>query len=562
MNDATGPRRSVEPDEGWVEVDLPFPGVRQFEEEFAPNLATDGLFIPTPEPLPPSTVVRFHVTLPDDFVLLEGTGVVVWARPPGDPSGAPPGMSLRFATLSQHYQDLLDRIVQTHVERGGTPFEVEPRLGDATGETGAESVPSPAARGVASERPRLTVRRAGLPTTPVGDEDSDPSITVAFDSNGPLDRTISLEPRHGPAPDQAEGSDGAFTGEVDPPADPDVPQPEPSPDLRSRTSEPDSVGHWPPWEPSVGSDIPTATTDPASGETEPAGGRAHEAELEVPVPETVYPDEVSREIPEELFSDDLDVELPQPEPGPPPELLPHDDLGVPSTGTVPVTATEGPPPRARRWSMGRTIGTVAAAVVVIGIVAVLVLSPWSRIVGGEAAENGETADADTVAGVGNGVAPASAVIPADAPEVSDPDIEGPAEAPEDQVPVADPKPTGFPEPIATMTPASSIDDIRWSDDGVSTTIRLRGNGVLLPERVALIPMTGPPRLLIRIRYIESRYRSYVMEVASPHVTAIRTGLHPELSPPALYVVADLTSDDVVVSGPRFDGPELTVTVGR
>jgi uncharacterized protein (TIGR02266 family) len=556
MNDAAGPRHPTEPIDGWVEVDLPFPGVRQFEEEFAPNLATDGLFIPTPEPLPPSTVVRFHVTLPDEFVLLEGTGIVVWARPPGDASGAPAGMSLRFATLSQHYQDLLDRIVQTHVERGGTPFEVEPRLGEATGGVGDETAPSAAARGVASERPRLTVRRTGLPATVAVTGASDPPSVETFDPTGPLDETMSLEPRLDVDSRLEAGPPEPVGGGEEPTPDRQQTDGEIATGMSAAEGDPVSRDHWPPWEPSPELDLPTAASDPVHPE---AGSRDREigqAEFAASIPDRVSPDEVSREIPEELFSDDLDVETagPEPEPGPEIDSPPPDD--------APVTEMEAAPAARRRWSMGRTVGTAIAAVIVIGVVAVLVLSPWDGLVGGEGPKEGETTDVGDLGevrddgGSASGAQPAGDVTDADA-EVAVMEREVPA-----AVPTVEPTPVVSPVPAAVRTPAGRIEEIRWSDDGSSTTLRIRGDGLLLPERVALIPMSGPPRLLIRIRYIETRYESYVIAVGSPQVSAIRTGLHPELSPPALYVVADLTGNDVVVTGRRFDGPLLEVTLGR
>ena len=73
-----------------VEIDLDFPSLWRFRAEFAPNLSHDGLFIETDEPLPPSTVVRVRILLPDEFVLVEGTAVVEWTR---EPAGYPGDLS-------------------------------------------------------------------------------------------------------------------------------------------------------------------------------------------------------------------------------------------------------------------------------------------------------------------------------------------------------------------------------------------------------------------------------------------------------------------------------------
>jgi uncharacterized protein (TIGR02266 family) len=530
MHDGTGPQRQTMPGDGWVEVELPFPGVRQFEEEFAPNLATDGLFIPTSEPLPPSTVVRVHVTLPDEFVLLEGTGVVVWSRQPGDPSGAPPGMSLRFATLSQHYQDLLDRIVQTHVERGGVPFEVEPRVGDEAHGPGAE-LPSDAARGVASERARLTVRRAGAPDeVSVGRGREAPSAGGDLAFAGPYDQTVSLPPwDRAPAP---------------------VPEPEPPRHPESDVEVP--VENWPPWETfdAVHTDLDTPDGGDGGMATPPAVAEPPLDDIDSDAPMDLEP-EGPAAIPEELFSDDVGESTG-------PDRTPDKPVARPPM-TVPEPFTEGEAP-ARRWSMGRTLATLAAAIVVVGVVALLVLSPWSRFVDQEA----EPVDPVTVAS-GSAVGVSEPVLQDDtAAAVPEPEAAGPedANAPSSDAAEGADAMSVQPQPAPVeVPPASRIESITWDATGATTRVTVRGDGTLRPDRVAVIPMDSPPRVLIRIRHITTRYESYVLEVGSPQVTTIRTGLHPELSPPALYVVCDLAAGSVRAVDSSFDGSTLTVTLG-
>jgi hypothetical protein len=110
--------------------------------------------------------------------------------------------------------------------------------------------------------------------------------------------------------------------------------------------------------------------------------------------------------------------------------------------------------------------------------------------------------------------------------------------------------------------ASRIDSISWMRRDDLTAVTLRANGQLEPDLVAVIPMADPPRLLIRLRWIEAKYRVYTMDVGTEEVSLIRTGLHPEMTPPALYVVLDLTGGDVRVVDQSLDGSTLTVLVGR
>jgi uncharacterized protein (TIGR02266 family) len=112
-----------DPQEG-VEFNLRFETIRQLQTELAPHLSNDGLFVPADDPFPIDTVVRFRVTLPDDFVLIEGTGVVVWSRQP-DETGSPPGMAIRYATLAKEAQETIDAIIDAHLASGGVLFNLE-----------------------------------------------------------------------------------------------------------------------------------------------------------------------------------------------------------------------------------------------------------------------------------------------------------------------------------------------------------------------------------------------------------------------------------------------------
>jgi len=144
-----------------IEIDLNFESMRRFQGEFSQNLSKDGLFIDTGEPLSPGSVIRFRVILPEDFVFLEGTTVIEWIRSAEDVSDGPPGMALRFVTLSPQNQELVEQLVQDHVDAGGSPFDLDVRPVPADFPTDAlEGVPSQSIKPI-DESYRLTVRRTG-----------------------------------------------------------------------------------------------------------------------------------------------------------------------------------------------------------------------------------------------------------------------------------------------------------------------------------------------------------------------------------------------------------------
>jgi hypothetical protein len=92
-------------------------------------------------------------------------------------------------------------------------------------------------------------------------------------------------------------------------------------------------------------------------------------------------------------------------------------------------------------------------------------------------------------------------------------------------------------------------------------VLIRADGVLHDGTVDAIRLDKPPRVLVRIRDITQPFAPHRFEVASSEVSAIRVGYHPELRPAALYVVLDLTSDDVLSDGAlSISGNQAVVTV--
>jgi uncharacterized protein (TIGR02266 family) len=190
-----------------TEIDLNFTSLWRFRAEFAPNLGHDGLFIETEEPLPPSTVVRLRILLPEEFVLVEGTAVVEWTREPESYPGEAAGMALRFVTLGESSQLTIDDIVETHVANGGRAFELEQST-SAAGEIPIDALASgpPDSSAwyqrygktnseVAGETFRLTVRTVGPPSDEfVPEEVSHPEDVDLVPSDDDIEENIDSQP--------------------------------------------------------------------------------------------------------------------------------------------------------------------------------------------------------------------------------------------------------------------------------------------------------------------------------------------------------------------------------
>ena len=128
--------------------------------------------------------------------------------------------------------------------------------------------------------------------------------------------------------------------------------------------------------------------------------------------------------------------------------------------------------------------------------------------------------------------------------------------------VEPPQPTPQSPPAPQFGPANRVIDVSAVGSEHGTRVTIRGNGDFGKGTVLVSPMTGPARVLVRIRRIESKYDLLQLDVATPEVVQIRTGYHPEQSPPALYVVLDLVDDEVALGPIEVSGDTIVVNVGK
>src|SRR5579884_3077113 len=84
----------------------------QFIERYAADVSRGGIFIRTREPLAVGTQLRLELQLQDMTPLISGQGTVIWIRE-NDPARpmVPPGMAVRFDSVSPETQPTLDKIL-------------------------------------------------------------------------------------------------------------------------------------------------------------------------------------------------------------------------------------------------------------------------------------------------------------------------------------------------------------------------------------------------------------------------------------------------------------------
>ncbi|MFY9825901.1 MAG: TIGR02266 family protein, partial [Thermoanaerobaculia bacterium] len=133
-------------------VQFKFDRFSGFLSDFSANVSPGGMFIRTRTPQPPGTTLEFEFRLGDGFELIRGRGEVVWTRTEDEGAARPAGMGLRFLELSQGSKELIYRIVDHHIQQGGTPFDVTQRPPDpipapplSQGSQGSQGAPAPQA---------------------------------------------------------------------------------------------------------------------------------------------------------------------------------------------------------------------------------------------------------------------------------------------------------------------------------------------------------------------------------------------------------------------------------
>ncbi len=509
--DPEGPGQGDDASEDLVEIDLNFATLRRFRAEFAPNLSYDGLFIETGEPLPASTVVRFRILLPEDFVLAEGTAVIEWTREPDSIPGLLPGMALRFVTLGNSSQETINEIVDSHIATGGFPFELEPSIGepgeiptdalagsDSPLADGWDDTAGRAAPASSMDFFRMTVRTAGTP----GEEpdQSQPALFVEEErepTEEVAEAAVSDEILPPWLQEEAEARDVGL--ETDPAFEPAAAfEPTEAEGLEPAEAN-DSV------EPPVlpDDDGPTEAAPPPHPTEEPAG------DFEI------------------SFVDDGQ------EPGDTPL---HPEAGPAADVTVVPPDDMPPEGKSRLW-----FALPFAVLVLCGLAAV-----WWFVWGqGSLGEEKPAAPVPEAAVVSGQVAEEKSALPV--------------------VPTARPTTVveeAAPAPQPAPRPASKIVDVTAVSRGAETVVTIRGDGRFSNDSLRVSPMRNPPRVLVRIRGIESKFAPTQIEVGSPEVARIRIGHHPEERPPSLYVVLDLADAAVTVRETEVGGDTIVVFVGR
>jgi hypothetical protein len=130
---------------------------------------------------------------------------------------------------------------------------------------------------------------------------------------------------------------------------------------------------------------------------------------------------------------------------------------------------------------------------------------------------------------------------------------------------ADPS-AAIPDTATTPAPplplAGALTAVSWQTSSAGTEVMIRGDGTFAPGRVRVNALAGPPRVLVRLAEVRPGAAAQTAAVGTREVERIRIGYHAELHPPELYVVLDLTSQAVALTGHTVEGDTVRVTLHR
>ncbi len=106
--------------------------VDEFIENHSHDVSKGGLFVKTPTPFPPGTLLKFEIRLAGDKSVISGVGRVVWKREPFQAgSEKPAGMGVKFIKIDDSSRAIIDRLITQKADAGSaytseTPIEEAP----------------------------------------------------------------------------------------------------------------------------------------------------------------------------------------------------------------------------------------------------------------------------------------------------------------------------------------------------------------------------------------------------------------------------------------------------
>jgi uncharacterized protein (TIGR02266 family) len=171
----------------------------EFIEHHSHDVSRGGMFIKTPSPFPPGTLLKFEVKIAAEQRVMQGVGRVVWKREAAESSEVrPAGMGVKFIKIDDESRRVIDQLVtargdgQSHFEQGadgpGMPAESPAR---ATPPKVEQPEPSAAPPRAARKSTMIGLGAMGeTPAPPPGPAEAFFPKSNDIDMPAPEDRTV------------------------------------------------------------------------------------------------------------------------------------------------------------------------------------------------------------------------------------------------------------------------------------------------------------------------------------------------------------------------------------
>src|ERR1700689_1380144 len=117
--------------------------VDEFIEHHSHDVSRGGIFIKTPSPFPPGTLLKFEIRIQDEQSVLAGVGRVVWKREPSESSDVSPGgMGVKFIKIDDKSKGIIQKLVEA--QAGGVSAYDAGKSGEGLPAGDAADAPEPA----------------------------------------------------------------------------------------------------------------------------------------------------------------------------------------------------------------------------------------------------------------------------------------------------------------------------------------------------------------------------------------------------------------------------------
>jgi uncharacterized protein (TIGR02266 family) len=144
----------------------------EFIEHHSHDISRGGMFIKTPSPFPPGTLLKFEVKIAEDKKVMQGVGRVVWKREPTEATESrPAGMGVKFIKIDDDSRMLIDRLIGSRTDAGAA-YESGPQPEAAGASQPPAQKAAAAPKAQAEPKPPLPQRKAtmiGLGAVPTGE---------------------------------------------------------------------------------------------------------------------------------------------------------------------------------------------------------------------------------------------------------------------------------------------------------------------------------------------------------------------------------------------------------